>query len=324
MKIYTDIEDIPGPLKRPFVTIGNFDGVHLGHQMLFSEVVTRANKNKGTSVAITFAPHPLKVVRPDFGLKLISTCDQKRELIEMAGIDVLIILPFTKEFAKTTAENFVDQILIKAIGVENLVVGHDYAFGKGRQGGITYLKEQGHRKGFGVSVVEAFHVEDMLVSSTKVRELISLGRMRDVKKLMSRYYQIRGEVEIGEQRGAKLLGFPTANLTIAEDDLCPRHGVYVCQVICEGKCYGGVLNIGYNPTFNGQHISAETHIFEFNQDIYGKPIKINLLQFIRGERKFTGPSELSSQISKDCEQAQKALRQAETEILITCQEKYNR
>ena len=324
MHIYTNISDIPGPFPRAAVTIGNFDGVHLGHQILFSEVVSRAYRNKGASVAVTFEPHPLKVVRPDIGLKLISTAEQKKELIALANIDALIILPFTKEFADTPAEVFVDQILCQAIGVQDLVVGYDYAFGKNRHGDIPFLQEQGKSKGFTVSVVEPYYVEGMLASSSKIRELVGLGKMKYVKKLLGRYYQIRGEVRMGKQRGGPLLGFPTANLAIAEEDLCPRLGVYVTQVIYDGKCYGGVLNIGYNPTFAGNQLCAETHIFDFNQDIYGKPIKINLLRFLREEKRFSGPAELATQIAIDVAAARNILSEAKKEILLSCEEKYNR
>lgn len=324
MKIYTDLSDITSPLEKPFVTIGNFDGVHLGHQMLFSEVVGKAYRQQGTSVAITFNPHPLKVVRPDIGIKLISNCDQKRELIEMAGLDVLVIIPFTKDFSSTSAVNFVDQVLIKTIGLKELVVGYDYAFGKGRQGDIHFLQKQGQDKDFPVTVVEPFYVDGVLASSTKVRELVSAGKMRDVKKLLGRNYQIRGEVKKGKQRGGAQLGFPTANLHVSEEDLCPRLGVYVTQVISDGKCYGGVLNIGYNPTFGDERLSAETHIFDFNEDIYGKPIKINLLRFLRGEKKFSGPQELARQIGEDIKEAKEVLTDAQKELLLSCEEKYNR
>jgi riboflavin kinase/FMN adenylyltransferase len=329
MLIYTDLDDIQEPFVKPCVTIGNFDGVHVGHQYLFSEVVSRAYKNKGTSVAITFNPHPLQVVRPEAGIKLISTCDQKRELIEHAGIDVLIIIPFTKKFATTPATEFVDKILLKKIGMEELVVGYDYCFGKGRQGDTTFLKEQGKLKGFPVTVVEPYHVGDVIASSTEIRRLVSEGNMRAVRKLQGRYYQIRGEVQMGKQRGGAELGFPTANLHISGEDLCPRHGVYVTQVVYDGKCYGGVLNIGVNPTFaaddeGGPCITAETFIFDFNEDIYGKPIKINLLRFLRDEKKFSGPAELVAQISKDVEQARQVLTGAEQELRLSCEEKFNR
>lgn len=320
MKIFTDLDDITAPFLRPFVTIGNFDGVHLGHQLLFSEVVSKAKKAKGTSVAITFAPHPLQVIRPEIGIKLISNCEQKRELIALANIDVLVIIPFTKVFAMMPAVDFVDHVLRATIGVEELVVGYDYAFGKGRQGDIPFLRDQGAQKGFKVSVVEAFSVDTMLVSSTMIRKLVSEGRMQDVRKLLGRPYQIRGEVKVGKQRGGSLLGFPTANLHVTSDDLCPKHGVYVTQVVYDGKCYGGVLNIGYNPTFDDKQVSAETHIFDFNQDIYGKAIKINLLQHIREEKKFAGPAALAEQIRLDIEEAHAILRQAQRETLLPCGE----
>ncbi len=292
--------------------------------MLFSEVVNRAHINNGVSVAITFTPHPLKVVRPEVGIKLISTCEQKRELIEHANIDVLVCLPFTKELATTSAQDFVNEILLKKIGVRELVVGYDYAFGKGRQGNIEFLKEQGRLHGFPVTVVEAHYVDGVLVSSTEVRKLVSQGRMRDVRKLLGRYYQIRGEVKMGKQRGGAELGFPTANLQISEEDLCPRHGVYVTQVIYECKCYGGVLNIGYNPTFGEESLAAETHIFDFNEDIYGKPIKVNLLQFLRDEKKFSGPGELVAQINRDIARAKEILEAAEHDVKLSCEDKFNR
>jgi len=324
MQIYRDLAEIKQPFAKAHITIGNFDGVHTGHQILFSEVVTRAYRDRGTSVVVTFDPHPLKVVRPDIGIKLISTFEQKQELIALANINVLIVIPFSREFATTPAATFVDEVLIKTVGVKELVVGYDYAFGKNRQGDIAFLQEQGRQKGFPVTVVEPFYVDGMLVSSSKVRELVALGQMRDVKKLLGRNYQIRGEVMQGRHRGGPLVGFPTANLNISEEDLCPRHGVYVTQVIYGGKCYGGVLNIGFNPTFGGEMLSAEVHIFDFNQDIYGQPIKINLLQFLRGEQKFAGPKELAAQIAKDCRTARKVLEHAQSELLLSCEEKFNR
>ena len=324
MELYNNLADIAGPLDKSFVTIGNFDGVHLGHQMLFSEVVSRAYHKKGSSVVVTFNPHPLQVIRPEIGIKLISTYEQKVELISLAGIDVLVVIPFTRDFAATSAETFVDKVLINTIGVQELVVGYDYAFGRGRQGNIQFLKEQGERKGFPVTVVEPYYVDEMLVSSSKIRELIGDGRMMDVKKLLGRSYQIRGTVQEGKKRGGPVVGFKTANLHLSEEDLCPKHGVYVTQVVYDGKCYGGVLNIGYNPTFGENRLSAETHIFDFNQEIYGKKIKINLLKYLRGEKKFSGPDELAIQIREDIRQARDILAETQKELLLSCEEKYNR
>ncbi len=309
MRIFRNIDEIRDPFAHACVTIGNFDGVHLGHQRLFEVVEQQAYHTHGTSVAITFDPHPLQILKPG-GIKLISTIEQKIELIEMSGIDVLVIIPFSKDFAATTADQFVDEILFERIGVKKLFVGYDYAFGKGRAGNIDFLKNKGVEKGFSVTVIEAHYEKETLVSSTKIRELVSDGRMIDTSTLLGRYYQIRGEVQRGKQRGGKEIGFPTANLHIDEEDLVPKRGVYVCQVICDEICYGGVINIGYNPTFGEEKLVAEVHIFDFNQDIYGNPIKVNLLQFIRGEVKFAGVPELAQQIAKDVVKAKEVIREA--------------
>ncbi|MCX5870603.1 MAG: bifunctional riboflavin kinase/FAD synthetase [Deltaproteobacteria bacterium] len=322
MEIFRELEAIENTFPYACVTVGNFDGVHLGHQMLFAEVVQRAYRHHGTSVAITFDPHPLQVLRPE-GIKLISTCAQKIELIGHAGIDVLVIVPFTLQFAATSAVHFVDEILKRRIGVKELVVGYDYAFGKGRTGDIPFLQKQGLEKGFPVTVVDAHYENGMVVSSSKVRELVVEGRMEDARRLLGRFYQIRGEVQVGKQRGGKEIGFPTANLHLDAEDLIPKIGVYVSQVICDGKCYGGVLNIGYNPTFGEEKLVAETHIFDFSQDIYGKPIKVNLLQFLRGEQKFSGVQELAAQIGRDVVQARRVLAAQQKELTLSCEEKFN-
>lgn len=306
MIIYRDIKEIKNEIANACVTIGNFDGVHLGHQQLFEVVKKQAHASGGTSVAITFDPHPLQVLRPD-GIQLISTLEQKIEQIEMSGIDELLIIPFDKAFATTSATTFVDEVLLAHIGVKKLFVGYDYAFGKGREGSIEFLREQGEKKGFEVTVIDAHYVDDTLVSSTKIRELVSNGEMANTKKLLGRYYQIRGEVQKGKQRGGKEIGYPTANLHIDESDLVPKRGVYVCQVISDGACYGGVINIGYNPTFGEEKLVAETHIFDFSRDIYGKPIKVNLLRFVRGEVKFAGIKELAAQIEQDVVRAKEVL-----------------
>ncbi len=313
MKIYRKLDEIKEPFPNACVTIGNFDGVHLGHQRLFDVVEQRAYHSRGTSIAITFNPHPLQVLRPG-GIKLISNCEQKIELIAMSGIDVLIIIPFSKEFAATPATRFVDEILIQRIGVQQLFVGYDYAFGKGRTGDISFLRQQGEEKGFSVTVIEAYYEDGVLVSSTKVRELVTAGKMVETKELLGRYYQIRGEVQRGKQRGGKEIGFPTANLHVDEEDLLPKYGVYVCQVIYDGKSYGGVINIGFNPTFSENKLIAEAHIFNFSQDIYGKPIKVNLLHFMRDERKFSSIEELSAQIARDVVQAKEVLGRTTRQI----------
>jgi len=322
MKIFRNIEDIEIPFTNTCVTIGNFDGVHCGHRQLFATVVDKARQSGGTSVAITFDPHPLQVLLPG-GIKLISTIEQKIELIEMAGIDILLIIPFTKAFAATTAEQFVEEILVQRLGVKELIVGYDYAFGKGRSGNIKFLRKKGEEHGFPVTVVEAFYIGTELVSSTRIRELIRAGKMKQAKTLLGRNYQIRGTVQVGKQRGGKVIGFPTANLKFNEEDLVPLHGVYVTQVISNGNCYGGILNIGYNPTFGEEELVAETHIFDFNEDIYGKPIKVNLLRFLRSERKFAGAVELREQILKDVEIARAVLDEQQDDLEMSCSDHVN-
>ena len=319
MKIYQNMEMMGETFPRPCVTIGNFDGVHFGHQQLFETVIEKAKKHNGTSVAITFNPHPLQVLLPD-GIKLISNCEQKAELIEAAGIDVLIVIPFTKEFAKTTADTFVQDFLINTLQIKELVVGYDYAFGKGRGGNIDFLRNQGEEFGFPVTVVEALYAEDQLVSSTRIRQLVKDGKMAMARGLLGRNYQIRGTVQVGKQRGGKLIGFPTANLKFNEEDLVPHHGVYVAQVVYGGRCYGGILNIGYNPTFGEEKLVAETHIFDFNEDIYGQPIRVNLLKFLRGEVKFNGVKDLSEQIAKDVSIAKQVLQDQALELSLACSE----
>jgi riboflavin kinase/FMN adenylyltransferase len=322
MQIFRGTKDLVAPFINACVTIGNFDGVHFGHQQLFRTVVQKARDIRGTSVAITFDPHPLQVLLPG-GIKLISTCEQKIELIEMAGIDVLLIIPFTMEFAKTSAEEFVSELLVQKLGVKELVIGYDYAFGKGRSGNIEFLQRQGKHFGFPVTVVDAFYLDEQLVSSTRVRELVRNGDMTGARDLLGRHYQIRGTVRMGKQRGGKVIGFPTANLKFNEEDLVPKHGVYVTQVICRGSGYGGILNIGYNPTFGEEQLVAETHIFDFNENIYGQPIKVNLLKFLRSERKFSGAKELSEQIEKDVLVAKTILAEQQKELVMSSSGRFN-
>ena len=193
MKIFRNIDRINEVFPRPCVTIGNFDGVHFGHQQLFATVVEKAKKQNGTSVAITFNPHPLQVLLPE-GIKLISNCEQKAELIEAAGIDVLIIIPFTREFSKTGADSFVQDFLVNILNIKELVVGYDYAFGKGRSGNIEFLKKQGEQAGFPVTVVDALYVDDQLVSSTRIRELVRNGEVMAAGRKADRFSHCKSEV----------------------------------------------------------------------------------------------------------------------------------
>ena len=319
MRILRSLDEIKWRFKRPALTIGNFDGVHLGHQALFKKVVELASSRGGDSIAITFEPHPLKVLRPNDPPKLICTFEHKAELIKKAGIKWLLCLRFDKELAATPARTFVEQVFVKKIGVEDLVIGYDYAFGKGREGDKTFLKKMGKIYGFNVHILDPVVVDGEIVSSTLIRKLVAEGEMRRVRRLLGRYYQIRGEVQVGKRRGGTVVGFPTANLTILEEDLCPKTGVYCVQVIFDSQCHGGVMNIGYNPTFGDTGLSAEVHIFDFEGNIYGKFIKVNLIERIRGEKKFNGPQELREQITRDVERARLILAN-ETGLEEACME----
>ena len=305
MNIIEDIERIDHPYKNPVITIGNFDGVHIGHQALFHQVIEKARALQGTSIVMTFEPHPARVLKQNNHPPLITLYEQKIELIEKAGIDILICIHFTREFASIPAKEFIEKILVDRIGTKAVVVGKDYTFGKNREGNLDLLKTYGKRIGFEVIVVREIQMsnnsEDK-ISSTRIRELISDGKVAESQKLLGRHYQIRGTVMTGRDRGGRLLGFPTANINLY-DELSPKTGVYAVTVECKGSKYKGVANIGYSPTFDDRIFTVEAHILDFNDDIYGQKIRVNFIKRLRDEKKFLNISELSKQIKKDIDKA---------------------
>jgi len=292
-------------LKNPVVTLGNFDGVHLGHQEIFKQVVAWAFSTGGSSVVFTFEPHPLKVLAPNRSPKLLSTFREKMALIEASGMDAVICAKFTPEFASQNPEEFVRDVLVRTLGVRQLFVGHDYAFGKDRSGDINFLRESGARNGFDLHVIGPVRAEDIVVSSTKIRRLISDGEVCIASKLLGRPYSIEGTVIHGESRG-KTLGFPTANIR-TPNELTPREGVYAVKVEAEGKTYNGAANIGMNPTFDGENPSYEVHMLDYEGDLYGKFIKMKFLKRVRDEVKFKSVDELVTQIQKDVERVRSIL-----------------
>ncbi len=312
MELITSLDRITRPYKNAVITIGNFDGVHIGHQALFQEVVAKADEMNGTAIAMTFDPHPLRVIKHNKTLSLITLREQKLELISASGIDVLICVPFTCEFADMSARSFVEDLLVKRIGVKAIIAGEDYTFGKNREGNIDLLKSYGQELGFEVVVSmwiqTAASGESDRISSTRIRKLVAEGRVDDAQKLMGRFYQVRGTVVSGRDRGGKLLGFPTANI-VFQEELCPKAGVYAVTVECFDRKFMGVANIGYSPTFSDHIFTVEIHILDFHNDIYGKKIRVNFVQRIRDEIKFSGISELSAQIRKDIAAARKILSQ---------------
>jgi riboflavin kinase/FMN adenylyltransferase len=302
MHVVYDLNELKGPLKNPILTIGNFDGVHRGHLALFDKVKERAKAINGQSVVMTFDPHPIKVMKPENGPPLITPIEQKLELISNAGIDVILCPAFTLEFAAISAEDFVQDILMDKLGIQEIVVGYDYTFGHDRQGDVTLLRKMGAWLGFKVHLVDPVYLDDAVVSSTSIRNYVQEGNFPEAKKFLGRDYQICGTVIKGKNRGGKLLGFPTANLKPI-DELIPRGGVYAAKVSVDDKDYYGVTNIGYNPTFGNGALTVETHLLDFSEDIVGRTVKIKFIQRLRDEKTFSSVKELSDQITQDIKQA---------------------
>ncbi|RTZ99881.1 MAG: riboflavin biosynthesis protein RibF [Deltaproteobacteria bacterium] len=303
MRCIESLDKITGPFHKAVITIGNFDGVHIGHQALFHEVIEHADAIGGTSMAITFEPHPNRVVNQNSHPPLITLYEQKKELIESTGIDVLICVPFTREFANITARSFVEDFLVKQIGMKAIVVGRDYTFGRNREGNIDYLKQYAQPLGYQVIVagwIQDAKTRTLRVSSTRIRKLVMTGKVREARQLLGRPYQIRGTVTTGRGRGAKLLDCPTANITL-QDELAPDNGVYVVTVTWQKKKYIGVANIGYSPTFDDHLFTVEVHIIDFNKNIVGEKIQVDFIDRLRGEIKFSNLTALSDQIQKDIE-----------------------
>ncbi|MDY6905629.1 MAG: bifunctional riboflavin kinase/FAD synthetase [Thermodesulfobacteriota bacterium] len=317
MQLIEGLENIPAPFDNAVVTIGNFDGVHKGHQALFQRVRERAAELNGTSVVITFEPHPARVLNPEGMTPLITIYEQKVELIEQAGVDVLICIRFTREFASVTATAFVEDILVKQIGVRSMVIGNDYAFGKNREGDMAFLKSCGREMGFDVISVDwvdwpgrrpEASDRKKRISSTAIRELVHAGRIREAADLLGRHYQVRGTVVSGRGRGGASLGFPTANIELT-DELCPADGVYAVLVTYASRQYKGVANIGYSPTFDDHIFTVEVHILDFCDQINGERINVAFVKRIRDEKKFDGIESLKIQIQKDIDQARQIFSQ---------------
>jgi len=308
MIVLHDLHELKRQLKDVVLTIGNFDGVHLGHREIFRRVVAKARELGGTSAVMTFVPHPLKVLAPEKLRPLINTYDEKERLIRASRIDVFFSLPFSREFATVSAEDFVAEILVGRIGVKHLIVGYDYAFGRDREGDVVALRKLGDKYGFTLEVLEPVQQGERLFSSTRVRELIAAGEVGEVVHWLGRHFSLEGTVVRGDGRG-RGLGFPTANLATAKE-LLPASGVYAVKVRLDGKYYDGVANLGSNPTFPGATGGVEVHLFDFDQDIYGKPLRIYFMARLRGETRFSGPRELVAAIEQDVARSRTLLANA--------------
>ncbi len=293
------------------LTIGNFDGVHVGHQQLVTKVRKRSGLMNLTSIAITFDPHPMRVLTSNKTPPFITLTPQKLQLIDSLGIDYTLCMPFTRKLASLEPEEFVFKYLVEMLKLKELIIGYDYAFGKGRKGNYNLLKVLGRKYDFRVDQFPPVMVDGAIVSSTRIRDLVEEGRVWDVRPLLGRFYRVEGTVISGKKRGAAQLGFPTANILL-KDELFPRTGVYAVWIDIKDTIKPAVANIGYNPTFGNDYLSVEIHIFDFNQNIYDQPVKVHFVQRLRSEIKFSGIDELKSQIEKDCQLGRRILSTPES------------
>jgi len=299
---FSAISSVPGPC---VVSLGNFDGVHLGHRALFRSLVSRAQQLQCRSAVYTFQPHPLKLLVPDRAPLLLNTPTEKRRLIEASHIDLLIEAPFTRELAAFSPEQFVDDILIARLQAKGLVIGYDYAFGKNRCGNADFLQEYCAKRGVSVEVLKPVGADGQPYSSTRIRKMLSAGQVSEVVALLGRHYNLEGVVVAGEQRGRKI-GFPTANLETEKEQL-PAPGVYAIKVRHNLQEYNGVVNLGQRPTFDNGKPTIEVHLLDFSGDLYQQRIRIYFVERLRGEQKFSGVQELSDAIAADVVRARQIL-----------------
>lgn len=285
------------------VTIGTFDGVHVGHKKIIEKLVANAKANALRSTILTFFPHPRMVLQQASDLKLLNTLDEKMEILEATGLEQLIIHPFTMEFSRMTAEEFVKEVLVDALQAKKVIIGYDHRFGRNRTATIEDLKVFGERYGFEVEQISAEEIDEVSVSSTKIRKALDAGDVETANEYLGYQYMLSGNITRGKGLGRQL-DFPTANLYIGESyKLIPKNGVYVVQSrIGERKVFG-MMNIGYNPTVDGKQKSIEVHFFDFQEDLYGKDVRVELLHRLRNETRFDSIDELKQQLYKDKERS---------------------
>lgn len=307
MRIIDGIENLGQRRPNVVLTIGNFDGVHRGHQKIFERVVNAARDVRGTAMAISFSPHPVRVLFPERGMKMITSPAEKARLMDQFGIDVLLCIRFSREFANTGPDSFIKEVIVDRIGAKEVIVGHSYAFGKGKKGTTEILRRRGRKWGFGVEVVRSARIFGEIVSSSRIRSLVSRGRVCEASWLLGRPYMIEGTVVRGAGRGGAILKVPTANIDTA-NELIPKEGVYAVKADVEGLLSDGVANIGRNPTFGNAFISNEVHIFDFSGDILGRHMRIHFIDRIRDEKTFHAADALKDQIFKDIDRAKEVLR----------------
>lgn len=303
MQIHEGLADFPS-ISHAVVTSGTFDGVHLGHQKILSRLSELAKNYSGETVLLTYWPHPRLVLYPkEHHLRLLSTFDEKVTLLRDFGIDHLIVLPFTPKFSQMSSVDFIQQILVNKIQTKRLVIGYDHKFGKNREGSFDYLQTHSQELGFAIEEISRQDVEDMGVSSSKIRSALENGDLATATSYLGRPYSLTGEVVEGHQIG-RSIGFPTANIQVKDDyKLLPKNGVYAVRVQFVDKQYKGMLNLGTRPTVEGEQQTIEVYLFDFSGDLYHKQLTVDFIQFLREEKKFIDLSALKDQLMLDQEKA---------------------
>ncbi len=298
MRVFNHWEDIQ-PHVPTSITVGSFDGIHLGHRQLIDRLLALAREHDLVSTVVTFEPHPKKVLGKG-DVHLLTDIEEKLELLQQLNIDQTLVIPFTREFARMDYRHFVRDILVERLNVREMVIGHDHHFGRNREGTFECLVELGKKWGFSVHQVGPFRVDGEVVSSSAIRRLILEGDVEKAARFLGRYYNLKGVVEKGDGRGRQL-GFPTANIRFTQPDkILPPPGVYAVNVLLQGKEYKGMMNIGLRPTFNNNDaLTSEVHLFNFSGLIYGEAVNVFFKKFIRKEKKFSGIEELKQQLEKD-------------------------
>mgnify|MGYP000598524799 FL=1 len=285
--------------EKTYITIGTFDGVHIGHQKIIEKLVLEAKKANRKSVLLTFFPHPRMVLQKDVSIKLINTIEERAKLLKKTGLDYLIIHPFSKAFSRMTALEFVRDILVNKLNISKLIIGYDHHFGKNREGNIVQLTEYSHLYDFVVEEIPAQDIDDVSVSSTKIRLALAEGNLKTANNYLGYNFILNGNVVNGKQLGGKI-GYPTANINIKETyKLIPKTGVYIVKSIVDKKVVFGMMNIGNRPTVNGAYQTIEVHFFGFNKNIYNTNLTVELLYFLRDEEKFDSLNALITQLKKD-------------------------
>jgi riboflavin kinase/FMN adenylyltransferase len=298
MKIFNNIQSYSSE-KESILTIGTFDGVHIGHNKILTKLVEESKKNNLSSLIMTFFPHPRMVLQKSQEIKMIDTIDEKIHLFEKTGVDNLIIQPFDENFSKIRAKEFVEEILVKKLKIKHIIIGYNHRFGKDREASVDDLKKFGLNYMFTVEEIAAQEIHSIAISSTKIRNAILKGEIKKCNEYLGRNFMLTGEVVHGDGLGKKI-NFPTANIEIPETyKIIPKNGVYLVKAIINSEIYFGMMNIGVRPTIGGENKSLEIHFFNFKDNIYNKTFSVEIICKIRDEEKFSSIDKLKIQLKKD-------------------------